>query len=274
MASYDISAFCKLFSLISEASLECNSRKLICQAHQNFLINILDSQNSGFKKLAYKNNAHTNLPTISTANHSPSSEIFKEAFDTRRIDQETEFNPRRNLQHYNRSQEYLTNDMSFKLKNFAKVQKVLYNLKNKYGKEPEWQDSNARILLSTLEKGLRTLVNDNDFTNCQPALGSLSYLEELMQVRYRLSIDDLKSFSEEKLEGIIIAKDEELTRKDTYSSLQSNSSITKQDVATNNYDSLMDKLFGNVRASAENPSIERTITISIKDSVLKIDNKE
>src|ERR1700722_9915059 len=66
--------------------------------------------------------------------------IIKIAFDTRRIDQESEYNPRRGLQNYNRSQAFLSEGMGEKIKHFAKVYKVLEDIKKVYGKEPEWQD--------------------------------------------------------------------------------------------------------------------------------------
>ncbi|MFW1396636.1 hypothetical protein ACEV8T_22845, partial [Vibrio parahaemolyticus] len=78
-----------------------------------------------------------------------------------------------------------------KLVNFAKLRKVLDNLRQEYGREHEWQDSNARVLLSTLDKGLRVGQNDGDYALSQPALGSLDYIEELLHVRYRLTFDDL-----------------------------------------------------------------------------------
>lgn len=187
----------------------------------------------------------------------------KVAFDTRRIDQETEMNPRRGLQNYNRSEAFLTQAMGEKLKNFAKLKDVLSSLKNTYGRESEWQDSNARVLLATLEKGLRSDFHDGDYTESQPGVGSLDYIEELLHVRYRLSFDNLKSMAASDLKRVILSKDEDLIRKDVNHALE----ITKGDVATQSYDTLMEKLFGGVRATAENPEVERTITITIKDSV-------
>lgn len=187
--------------------------------------------------------------------------LVKVAFDTRRIDQETEMNPRRGLQNYQRSEAFLSQAMGEKLKNLSKLKKVLGSLKDTYGKEPEWQDSNARILLSTLEKGLRTHLNDGDFAESQPGVGSLDYIEELLHVRYRLGFDELSKIAVSDLKRIILSKDEELTRKDVNQALE----ITKNDVASKGYDTLLEKLFDGCRASEENPDIERTITITIRD---------
>lgn len=189
------------------------------------------------------------------------SGFTKNAFDTRRINQETDIIPRRGLQNYNRSEAFLSEAMGEKLKNFSRLKKILSSLKSVYGKEPEWQDSNARILLSTLEKGLRSDYQDGDYTEAQPGTGSLDYIEELLHVRYRLGFDDLCKMADQDLKKAILAKDENLIRQDVNRSLE----ITKSDVANQSYDLLLDKLIGNVRASADNPDVERIITITIRD---------
>lgn len=185
----------------------------------------------------------------------------KVAFDTRKIDQETEYNPRRGAQNYQRSEAFITEAIGQKVKNFAKLRNVLMSLKNIYGKEHEWQDSNARVLLTTIDSGLRTIAQDENFSTNQPGTGSFDYIEELLNVRYRLNLDNLASMGEADLKRVILAKDEELIRKDVKQALE----ITKQDVAKQGYDTLMEKLFDGCRASAENPDIERTITITIRD---------
>jgi hypothetical protein len=190
--------------------------------------------------------------------------FVKQAFDTRRIDQETEYNPRRGLQTYNRSEAFISEAMATKIENFTKLRDVLVGLKDVYGKEPEWQDSNARVLLSTLDAGLRTSTNDGDFTACQPGVGSFDYIEELMHMRYRLGFDDLSSMGETDLRKVILSKDEELLHKGLKKSLE----ITKSDVAKYGYDTLLDKLF-NVQATQENSDVERTVTITIRDTIKK-----
>ena len=184
----------------------------------------------------------------------------KLAFDTRRIDQETEYNPRRGLQNYSRSEAFITEAVSQKLANLSKLRGVLEGLRHDFGKQHEWQDSNARVLLSTLDKGLRTGINDGDYATSQPAQGSLDYIEELLHVRYRLALADLTRLGETDLRKVILSRDEELIQRDPGKVI-----ISKGDVATQSYDTLMEKLFGNVRASAENPEVERTVTITIKD---------
>lgn len=194
-----------------------------------------------------------------------SGEGFKKlAFDTRRIDQEVEYIPRRGLQNYNRSEAFITEAVSQKLANFAKLRNVLESLRHEFGREHEWQDSNARVLLSTLDKGLRTGINDGDYAVSQPAQGSLDYIEELLHVRYRLGFDDLSKLGESDLRRVILSKDEELTHRDV-----NKVEITKSDVASQTYDTLMEKLFGGVRATKDNPEVERTVTITIKDKFVE-----
>jgi len=205
------------------------------------------------------------LRKLGFATYMSNNGFKKLAFDTRRIDQETEYNPRRGLQNYQRSEGFLSQAMGEKLKSFAKLRNVLSNLKKEYGREHEWQDSNARVLLSTLDKGLRTDQQDGDYSEAQPAQGSLDYIEELLQVRYRLGFEEINKLAEKDLKRVILSKDEELTRKDVNQALE----IKKGDVAEQTYDTLMEKLFGNVRASAECPEVERTVTITIKDKFVE-----
>lgn len=189
----------------------------------------------------------------------------KVAFDTRRIDQELELNPRRGLQNYHRSESFISEAISQKLINFSKLKNALESLKVKYEREPAWQDSYARVLLSNLTKGLRSEQKDGDFTDSQPGVGNLDYIEELLHVRYRLTFDDLTRMSESELQKRILDKDEELVRTDVNQALE----ITKKDVATQSYDTLLEKLFGGIRATKDNPEVERTVTITIKDKFVE-----
>lgn len=187
----------------------------------------------------------------------------KMAFDTRRINQEVEYNPRRGLQNYNRSEAFISEGLAQRVKNFAKLRNSLNALKSVYGREHEWQDSNARILLTAVDKGMRTGIDDGDFAaQNQPGVGSFDYLEELLNVRYRLSYDDLTRMSETDLTKVILAKDADLTtNKDVKQTLE----ITKSDVSNKGYDSLIEKLFDGCKVSSDNPDVERIITITIRD---------
>jgi hypothetical protein len=226
------STFYELYRLISEGTCEISSRKQAMQLRKSALS---QPTGLGFEKVA---------------------------FDTRRIDQETEYNPRRGLQNYNRSEAFLSEAMGEKIKCFAKLYHVLQDMNKKFGKEHEWQDSNARVLLSTLNSGLRINQQDGDFSENQPTQGSLYYIEQLLQMRYRLNCDDIEKMGAKDLEKVILSKDEELINKDVDRSLQ----ITKSDVAKYGYDTLMEKLFSVSAPSEGQPVVERSITIVIRDS--------
>jgi hypothetical protein len=219
---------------------------------------------NGIKNIPVRNQA-MQLRKVGIQSLVERSGFTKVAFDTRRIDQETEYNPRRGLQNYNRSEAFLSEAMEEKIKNFAKLREVLTELKKQYGRQHEWQDSNARVLLSTLDAGLRTFQKDGDYAVGQPAQGSLDYIEELLHMRYRLTFDDLVRMGHQELRKVILSKDEELIRQN----INKTSEITKLDIGTQTYDTLMDKLFGSVRASRENPEVERTVTITIKDKFVE-----
>lgn len=189
-----------------------------------------------------------------------SSGFTKLAFDTRRIDQ-GHINPRRGLQNYQRSESFLSEATSQKLTNFSKLRKCLNDLKTIYGEDHKWQDSNARTLLANLDNGLRTVAQDGDFSDTQPSLGSFDYLEELLNVRYRLNLDNISKLAESDLKRIILSKDEELIGRDT--SIE----IKKDDISKHSYDDLITKLLEGCRASNENPNVKRSITITIEDSI-------
>jgi hypothetical protein len=212
--------------------------------------------------------------------------LIKNAFDTRRVNQETEYNPRRGLQNYHRSEPFVSEGMGKKIKAFSKLSSILDKIKSEYGHEPEWQDSYVRVLSSSIHKGLRTIQADGDFSEAQPSVGSLDYLEELMFVRYRLTAEDLVNMSEENIKKAVLSRDELLVNGGI--SYISSSPITIQDVGIHSYDhmvdkmlnsmaqimsqakpvdTLTDKLFG-VKATSGAPEVERTVTINIKDKIV------
>jgi hypothetical protein len=74
----------------------------------------------------------------------------------------------------------------------------------------------------------------------------------------------LNSYGSADLKKIILAKDEDLIKRNLEPTV-----ITKQDIRTKSYDTLMEKLFDGVKASEDNPNVERTVTITIKDKWIK-----
>src|SRR5260370_39885653 len=98
--------FYELYQLISEGICEIPSIKQAMQLRKSALQSCVAGP--GFKKLA---------------------------FDARRIDQETQYNPRRGLQNYNRSEAFLSQATGEKIKCFAKLYHVLEDMDKEFGKE-------------------------------------------------------------------------------------------------------------------------------------------
>ena len=233
----------EILGIISIASNLAKNKDEAIKMRKKALRSIALKQDSGFKKVA---------------------------FDTRRIDQEEAFNPRRGARFYQRSEPFVSEGMEGKLKNLLKLHEAVQELKQEYGKEFEWQDSNARILLNTLDNGLRIKQGDGDFSESQPAQGGLNYIEQLLYVRYKLGYDEISTMSKEALKKTVLAKDEMLTRKDIYHSAVYGENKHSEIIKTNqDNQNLIEKLFGNVKASKENPNIERTVTITIKDRLVE-----
>lgn len=213
-----------------------------------------------------------------------SSGLIKNAFDTRRIDQETTYNPRRGLQNYHRSEPFVSENMLAKIKGFSKLSTVLDQIKSEYGREPEWQDSYVRVLSAAVHKGLRTIQADGDYSDAQPSMASLAYLEELMYVRYRLTPDSLVTMADHDLRNAILSKDELLTNGGICSTV---SPIIPSDVSKYSYDNMLEKVLSSVaqvisqmkpqddltsklfdiKATSDSPDVERTVTINIKDKI-------
>lgn len=216
---------------------------------------------------------------------SQSNSLSKTAFDTRRINQEVEYNPRRGLQSYHRSENFISEGVASKIKAFAKLALVLDKMKEEFGKQPEWQDSYTRVLASSVHKGLRTTQLDGDYSDAQPSMASLNYLEELMFVRYRLTPDNLLSLSDADLRKVLLCKDEILVRGDIMQN--KGQIITTADINKLSYDQMVDKVLYvithlmsaqkqpednlaklfDVKATKENPNVQRTITITINDKI-------
>ena len=195
--------------------------------------------------------------------------LTKLAFDTRRVDQENDRNPRTNLQYWHRSDPFIDDEDKKKIDIFARVGKVLNKLRDKLGTEPEWFESYARVLYDSVNRILRIKQADMDIFRPQ-----LSYLEQLVYARYRLTMADLENFSEEKLSERILAKDENLSGKGDFMKVlgdqkDSPKDIVKDGLAKTTQESIVNAIFGanNLRRTGEN-SVERTITIKIVDRVI------
>lgn len=188
--------------------------------------------------------------------------IVKVAFDTRKVDQVQDYISRRGLQNYNRSEGFITESNVNKIRSLKKLKDVLESLQSQFVRGSGWQDSYCRVLLDGINNALRTgQDNDQEYSDAQPTTGSFDYIEEMLFVRYRLELTNVAGMSDQELKKILLSKDPELGNDDVNHLV----SVKKSDVAKESYDTLLDKLFGGVRATKENPNVERTVTITIKD---------
>jgi hypothetical protein len=192
--------------------------------------------------------------------------IIKVAFDTRRVNQYTDINPRRNLQYYHRSEPFITKDSSEQIKTMFKLKTAVDSIKEDFLGDPDWFDSYCRILSATLDRTLRVEQKDMDFFKPQ-----MDYLQELLYLRYRLKDDDIEKLNEKELINIILDRDEKLLHKKIYSQYN-NGGLMKDGVKlqhqiTKGDDNLINKLFGDVKASRENKEVERSVTITISDKI-------
>lgn len=183
--------------------------------------------------------------------------LKKIAFDTRRINQGNDINPRRNIQHYHRSDPFITKTSAETIKTLFKLKVAVDGIKEDYREDREWGDSNARILSQALDRTLRVDQKDMDFFQPQ-----LDYTNEMLYLRYRLREEDINRFSEKELRGIVLERDEKLAHRDIFANYQPIVKTT-QKIEEN----LIEKLIGTVKASKDNKNISRTVSITINDKI-------
>ena len=197
-----------------------------------------------------------------------SNGLVKTAFDTRRFNSETDRNPRIGLQHYHRSDEFINADDQKKIEILSRLISPLNSLKNKYGTDTDWHDSYARVLLDNLNKTL--IVKESDVEIFRP---QVEYLSQILDLRYRLSLDDIAKMSADQLSEVILKKDEKLLKKGAFIKEMIKREPEKVVVKDGNggltQESIVNAIFGNnnIRREGEK-TVERTITITIKDTVL------
>ena len=151
--------------------------------------------------------------------------LVKNAFDTRRVNSDTDFNPRRNLQNYHRSTPFISEGAAEQLKTFFRLKTAVDSIKNAFVGDPDWLDSYARILSTALDRTLRVEQKDMDFFQPQ-----LDYLNEMLYLRYRLKDNDIAKMADNELRNAILSKDEKLLYKHIYANYNNNQ-MTKE---TNN----------------------------------------
>lgn len=143
-----------------------------------------------------------------------SSGLTKTAFDTRRIDQNTQYNPRRNLQYYIRGPSFIDSQDESKIESFGKLKAVVASIKDEFIGEPEWFDSYASDLDHILEK----IFYVADGKNFDFSVSAIQHLEQVLDTRYRLSLEDINKATHDSLRKIIIHKDERLEKSGIYTS--------------------------------------------------------
>jgi hypothetical protein len=198
--------------------------------------------------------------------------LIKQAIDTRRIDQEHQVNPRKSLQYYHRSQQFIDAETNAKLAAFAELMPVLNDIHEQYGNQPEYFESYAVQLHDLVGRILR--VKEGELNVFRP---QLDYLEQLLFARYRLSLDKIRGMEKTALKDTILSKDESLLKRGQYltstapaKTKQAQQPIVLKDGNTSNVqESLVNAIFGNNKFRRDGEkTVERTITITIRDNVL------
>jgi len=194
--------------------------------------------------------------------------LQKNAFDTRRTNQYSDYNPRANLQYYHRSDPFISKPAAETIKVFFKLKTAADSIKEDFTGDPDYFSSYCRVLCAALDRTLRVEQQDGDFFQPQ-----LDYLKELLYLRYRLGEDDIRRLSEKELRTIILDRDEKLAYKQIYAAYN-NGGLMKQSApevklqAAN--DTLVERLFGGVKATADAKNVKRSVTITIDDSIVDI----
>ncbi len=199
--------------------------------------------------------------------------IKKYAFDSRRTDQDSDRNPRHNLQYYSRSQQYIDEEDQKRLESFARLVRPLEAIKKKFGSSPEYFQSHSRKLRESVKTILKVRESDMDIFRPQ-----MDYLEQLLYARYRISAEDLEKMSAEKLQEKILSKDEDLLKRGSFMHVTSDGGDDNKKQANMLKDgdktgitenSIVNAIFGNnkFRRDGEN-TVERTITITVRDEVI------
>lgn len=155
--------------------------------------------------LTYKDISNLSIKFL---NASEGKSMVKNAFDTRRINQDTTRNPRKSAQFYVRSSPFISEATQEKINKFAKLLDVLESIKKDYEGDPSYLESYAKSMYDHTTRILRVGINDGDYSEDQ-----LRYLEQILDSRYRISlaqIDELDSF---QLKTAIISKDEKLMKR-------------------------------------------------------------
>ena len=197
--------------------------------------------------------------------------LEKFAFDTRRIDQKFERNPRINLQYWNRSQQFIDAEKHKNMVTFGKLIDPLNDIQDQYGDQPEYFQSYAMDLHDLVGRVLR--VKEADLEVFTP---QLDYLKQLLYARYRLSMEDIERLSRDQLKERILSKDEALLKRGNYlkttNTKENNNkptAVVKDGDGGVTQESIINAIFGNSKFRRDGEKkAQRTITIIIKDEAI------
>lgn len=194
----------------------------------------------------------------------PEGPLVKLAFDTRRIDQEHDRNPRSNLQYWHRSEPFIDNETQEKISIYSKLLDVCQDIKKDFGTQPDYFESYSRQLLDQTQRALGITQQGGTVDVFKP---QLAYLEQLLFARYRLTLEELSSMGFSQLKSKILSKDENLMKRgvQTVADKTSQGQIVIDGNSTQQ--NIIEAIFGNnqLRRQGEK-SVTRTITITIKDT--------
>lgn len=191
----------------------------------------------------------------------------KVAFDTRRTNQETDRNPRLNLQNWHRTDQFIDEGDQKNIEVLGKLIVPLNELKESFGSEPGWHESYSRQLLDQVERALRVKVGDQDIHRSQ-----FAYLEQLIFQRYRLSFEEISRLEKTAIKTKILDKDENLLKRGAFlhaSALEElnkkssqNMSVKTGDNVQTTQEALIKAIFGGDTSGKKG---SKTITITIKN---------
>jgi hypothetical protein len=190
----------------------------------------------------------------------------KVAFDTRRTNQETDRNPRLNLQNWHRTDQFIDETDQKNIEILSKLIVPLNELKESFGSEPGWHKSYSRQLLDQVERALRVKVGDQDIHRSQ-----FAYLEQLIFQRYRLSFEEISRMEKTAIKTKILDKDENLLKRGAFlhaseeelnKKSSQNMSVKTGDNVQTTQEALIKAIFGGDTGGKKG---SKTITITIKN---------
>lgn len=148
--------------------------------------------------------------------------LVKTAHDARFVNQD-DYHPRKNLKYYNRTDSFIKDPV--KVRAFLKLKLACNEIDNEYRKHQEYDDSYARILKNAVNN-LLSKTKEGQFTYSEK---NLSYFEQLIFNRYRLTVESINDLSKADLKKIVLAKDECLMYSDLFNEgLVKKASVNKE----------------------------------------------